>query len=171
MLRKLNMSDALSMLECMSDSNVISLMKIDGNKLTIKDCEEFIKNSLESKSDKHFAIANDKDEWVGTISLKNIDLTVKSAEYAIITSSKIHGSGIALNATKELLNYGFNELGLERIYLNVVKDNIRANRFYIKCGFKYEGCFRKSIYVKGSIYDLNWYSILKSDFMEDNSNV
>lgn len=164
MLRNLELRDAKRMYETMCDTNVNALMNIDGSKSSIENCENFIKNANANPNFKHFAIVNENDDWVGTVSLKNIDSIVKQAEYAIITSSKVHGRGYALSATREILDYGFNILGLNRIYLNVVDDNIRANKFYLKCGFTFEGKFRKSIMIKNKIYDLNWYSILKEDF-------
>lgn len=167
MLRNLELKDAKPMLDCLKDPKVNLLMNIDGSKMTIFDCEKFIKSSLESNNHKHFAITDNYDKWVGTISLKNIDLNSKTAEYAIITASNVHGTGISYLSTMEILNYGFNVLKLEKVYLNVVKDNERANKFYQKCGFKYEGCFKNHIYIKGKIYDLLWYAILKNEF-EDN---
>ena len=163
MLRDLELRDAKAMYETMCDTNVNAFMNIDGAKSSLKSCENFIKKANANPNFKHFAITDDEDIWVGTISLKNIDNEVNQAEYAIITSSKVHGKGYAYNATKELLNYAFNDLNINRIYLNVLKDNIRANKFYLKCGFKLEGTFRQAIFVKGRIYDLNWYSIIKSD--------
>ncbi len=165
MLRQLLEKDCKFMLECMSDPNVNTYMNIDGNNMKIEDCISFVKNSLNDKKNIHFAITDNNDNWVGTISLKNIDEKNKSAEYAIITSSKIHGKGYAYEATKQLLNYAFDELGLNRIYLDVLVDNVRANKFYKKCGFKLEGTFREAIMIKGNIYDLNWYSILKKEYM------
>ena len=166
MLRDLELRDAKRMYEAMCDSNVNAFMNIDGSKSSISSCENYIKNANANHNFKHFAIADESNNWVGTVSLKNIDNTVKQAEYAIITSTDVHGKGYAYKATMELLDYAFNKLGLNRIYLDVLKDNIRANKFYLKCGFKLEGTFRQAIYIKGNIYDLNWYSILKSDFNE-----
>lgn len=166
MLRNLELKDAKAMYETICDTNVNAYMNIDGSKSSIENCENYIINANANSNFKHFAIVDEKDNWVGTISLKNIDFDVKQAEYAIITSSKVHGKGYALTATKELLDYAFNKLGLNRVYLDVVKENVRANKFYLKCGFKLEGTFRQAILIKGKVYDLNWYSILKSDYEE-----
>ena len=56
-------------------------------------------------------------------------------------------------------------MGLNRIYLNVVKDNARANAFYKKIGFVFEGCSREEILIKGKKHDLNWYSFFKDDYI------
>ncbi len=163
MIRRLELKDAEAMLACLKDSDVNHFMNIDGSKMAVSDCEEYIKKTWDDERNHHFAITDEKDNWVGTISLKNIDKVANQAEYAIITSSSVHGKGYAFSATKEIIEYGFEKLGLNRIYLNVVDENIRANKFYKKVGFVYEGCFREAIYIKGKIYNLNWYSILKND--------
>ncbi|PNR91989.1 hypothetical protein HWHPT5561_09765 [Petrotoga sp. HWH.PT.55.6.1] len=45
----------------------------------------FIKSSWEDKRNIHYAIANEDDEYIGTISLKNFSYIDKKAEYAIVT--------------------------------------------------------------------------------------
>ena len=157
MLRKLKEIDAERMLECMSDNIVNQYMNIDGTKMTINDCLEFIKNSDNTQNFIHYAIVDDEDNWVGTISLKNIDFIKKEAEYAIITSSLVHGKGYAFSATIEILDYAFNKLKLDRIYLNVVKNNIRANKFYQKVGFTLYETKPNVIIIKNNRYLLNWY--------------
>ena len=160
MLRQLKEKDAKAMLNCISDPSVNKYMNIDGSKMIVDDCLEFIKISLTCPTSKHFAIVDEYDNWVGTISLKNIDEVKKEAEYAIITDSNIHGKGYAYKATLELLDYAFNDLNLIRVYLNVVEDNVRANNFYHKCGFK---LYKSNTYIiiKGKEYKLNWYHITK----------
>ena len=163
MIRKLDLKDAEAMITCLKDSDVNYFMNIDGSKMVSTDCQEYIKKSWDDEKNYHFAIVDENDNWIGTISLKNIDKLAKQVEYASITSSSVHGKGYAFTATKEIIEYGFEKLGLNRIYLNVVDENIKANKFYQKVGFIFEGCFRKAICIKGRIYNLNWYSILKSD--------
>lgn len=168
MLRQLKDEDYILMHKCMSDPNVNKYMNIDGSKMRPEDCLSFINKTRNDANSKHFAIINEEDRWVGTISLKNIDYRVKSAEYAIITSSDAHGKGYAYEATKEILRYAFNDLQLNRVYLDVLVENVRANKFYKKIGFVLEGTFRQAIEIKGNIYDLNWYSLLKDEFIEAN---
>lgn len=163
-MRKLELKDVDFMYECLTDVSVTKYMKLQEKSITKENCKNFIKNSM-TKENINFAITNCKDEWVGTVSLKNINYVDKCAEFAIISNPKIHGSGLNFDATKEILRYRFYDLQLNRVYLNVLKDNLRANHFYEKVGFVYEGCFRKAICINSSYFDLNWYSILKNEFL------
>ncbi len=74
------------------------------------------------------------------------------------------GKGFAQKATKEILNYAFRTLHLHKVYLNVLAENIRANKFYKKCGFSFEGTFKDHIYIDGEGYkNLNWYAVINSN--------
>ena len=60
-------------------------------------------------------------------------------------------------ATKELLRKAFDELGLNRVYLNVLSDNVRANRFYEKAGFKFVREEKEAVEIRGEKHSLKWY--------------
>ena len=163
-LRELEIKDASTMSQTLNDADVNRYMNIGEKPTSIETCIDFINNSHRDEHNKHFAIVDEDDSWVGTISLKNIDFKVKQAEYAIITSSRVHGKGYAFKATEELLEYAFKVLKLQRVYLNVTTQNVRANKFYTKCGFTFEGTFRQAILIKGQLCDLNWYAMLAEDY-------
>lgn len=159
-LRELKEKDAPLMLEWMKDPEVNQFFRFDADKMTMESCLSFIRSK--DPSSKHYAIVNEADEYLGTISLKNIEC--KEAEYAISVRSKFHGTGAAPNATKEIFRIGFEEMNLNRIYLNVLSDNERANRFYQKMGFKLDREEQNAVEIKGVQKDLNWYSIDKTEF-------
>ena len=163
-IRRLEENDALNMLEWMHDLNVNCNFRFDFLKMTLDDVKKFIQNSF-NEQNQHFAIVNDSNEYMGTISLKNINRIDNNAEYAIVTRSVAHGKGLASLATEEILKYAFKELKLHKVYLNVLEENKRANRFYEKCGFRYEGMSKEILYINGKYHSLNWYSIENNDIV------
>ena len=158
-IRELQVKDANLMLEWMHDPKVNIYFKQNFNEYTIDKIINFIEMSNNDKLNKHFAIVNDEDEYMGTISLKNI--TDTDAEYAITLRSVTQGKGYGYDASKYIIDYAFNVLNLKKVYLNVIKSNIKANNLYNKLGFKiYKE--EKNAFIKDNIaYDLNWYSITK----------
>lgn len=158
MIRRLRESDLPGMMEWMHDTSVNCNFRFDFSAMTEEKALDFIRNSFSSEN-QNFAIVNEEDEYMGTISLKNISDYDKNAEYAIVTRRCAHGKGYAYAATKDILKYGFETLGLHRIYLNVLSENERANAFYQKCGFFFEGCFREHLNIRGKYSDLNWYGM------------
>ena len=163
-IRELQKKDANQMLCCLNDSDNMKYLTIGQRKWLLDDCLRFIGKAKKDALNKHFAIIDDNNEWIGTISLKNIDSINKKAEFAIITDNAVHGKGYAKEATKELLLYAFQDLSLHKVYLNVISKNIRAIQFYKKCGFNYVGTSHDSILVGDSFYDLEWYEFLNHSF-------
>lgn len=116
--------------------------------------------ALMERENQHFAITDSKDEYMGTISLKHISEADHNAEYAIVTRKKAHGTGLAERATMEILKYAFNDLGLHRVYLTVLSDNIAARKLYENCGFDLEGELKDVIRLGGRYRDQACYAIL-----------
>jgi len=135
-LRELAAKDAGAMLEWMHDSDVVAKMGTNFQNKTISDCYSFINNASKDSNNIHRAIVNEKDEYLGTVSLKNIDRKEKIAEFAIVVCKKSMGTGVAAWAMQEIIHFGRKELDLQRIVWCVRKDNIRAKKFYIKNGYQ-----------------------------------
>lgn len=171
-LRKLKEKDAPFMLEWMHDSEIQECFQRDMKGMTLEKAEEFCRiagqiGRIKEGESLHYAIIDDsEDEYLGTISLKNISLLNESAEYAVSTRKCAHGKGITAEATRLILKKGFEELQLHRIYLNVLSDNTRAIKFYEKAGFRYEGEFLEGLNVRGNRKSLRWYGMLKKEYMD-----
>lgn len=154
------------MLNWMKDKEINKNFRFNAEDQTIETVQKFIKLAQSDSHNKHFAIADENDEYQGTVSLKDIDLDNLKAEYAICLRKCAQGKGTAQFATKAILDYGFNEIGLNRIYLNVLSENIRANRFYQKFGFIFEGETKEDIIIRKEKKNLKWYRILKKEFFK-----
>lgn len=168
-LRNLENKDAAFMLEWMHDTSVIKYMRSDFINKTKNDCLEFIKNSNQSNIDIHKAIVDNNDEYLGSVSLKNI--CNKSAEFAIIIRKKTMGKGVASFAMKEIISFGFQILKLEYIYWCVNYKNIRAIKFYDKLGYKkvlFDTNLKSRVigggYSSKEFNNFIWYQISKEEF-------
>ncbi len=160
-LRKLKIKDAPFMLEWMLDPEVAKNFRTDFSQMTIEKAEAFILSAQNFESTRNYAIVNQEDEYLGTISLKNIDFENKNAEYAVSLRKKAQGTSVASDATNALFDIAFNELDLHRVYLNVLDENIRANKFYLKIGFVYEGQSKDCLRIDGEFKSLNWYAKIR----------
>jgi len=164
-LRKLEAKDAPFMLEWMHDNDVTQNLGTDFSSKTIEDAEAFIESANDSETGNlHRACVDENDMYLGTVSLKAINRENNNAEYAICFRSCAHGSGASRAATEEILRIGFEELKLEKIYLYLYGSNERANRFYQKAGFVFEGRLRKHTMHKGVLEDVLWYGILREEW-------
>lgn len=134
-LRKLNVLDAPLMLEWMHDENVTCNLQANFAAKELKDCQAFIEYSQADSDNLHLAIVDDNDEYMGTVSLKNIKKDAMSAEFAISIRSCAMGKGISQYGMKEMIRIGLQEMGLKKIYWCVSPENKRAVRFYDKNGY------------------------------------
>lgn len=103
---------------------------------------------------------------IGTIGLDRMDHVNQSAEYGnlAIGDEKSRGMGFAKEATHLLLEYGFDRLNLNRIFLHVLAENVRALELYRKCGFSEEGRLRQAFFDKGAFRDILMMSVLRDDY-------
>jgi RimJ/RimL family protein N-acetyltransferase len=106
------------------------------------------------------------DRRVGTITLRGVDRENGAAEMAItITEKADQGQGLGTDALNCLVDYGFGELRLERIYLHVFDYNERAMRSYEKAGFQTDAVLRRHRFHRGDHHDVHLMSILRGDWL------
>jgi len=134
-LRKLESKDAPFMLEWMHDESVVAKLAANFAAKTIDDCRNFIAASQEDEENLHLAVADEDDTYMGTVSLKHIDRTAGTAEFAITVRAAAMGKGFSHFGMDSILKMGIDELGLSAIYWCVSPKNTRAVRFYEKHGY------------------------------------
>lgn len=157
-LRKLEIKDAPLMLEWMHDDSVVHDLNRDFSVMTIEDCERFISHSVADKN-LHLAVVNEEDEYMGTVSLKNIDYSKKIAEFGITVRTAAMGKGYSIFAMKEIFGIA-GERGIDRIFWCVSQRNSRALRFYDKNGFErvdFSKIDVKVDYPEDKIEEFAWY--------------
>lgn len=111
------------------------------------------------------AIIAEDGNHIGWVDLKNIDRLNLHAELGIAIGDKNYwGRGYGLAAMKEMLVFGFNELGLNKIWLRVEVDNERAIKSYKRMGYIEEGVLRQDRLRSGEFVDRVRMSILQSEF-------
>ena len=153
-LRLLQEDDASKMHEWMLDNEVTEFLKKDFSCFSIDDCIEFIKVSHDSKDCLHYAIVNDLNEYMGTISLKNIHDHI--AELGVVVRKCAMGKGYSSFGLKEVFNIA-RDRDIHEIIWCVNPHNIRAIRFYNKHGFS-QCKIRQAIgYTKKEMSEYVWY--------------
>jgi RimJ/RimL family protein N-acetyltransferase len=100
--------------------------------------------------------------YIGNLNLTNISFVNRSAEFSIfIGDSSYRGQGVGYTASLKIIEHGVNNLGLQRIWLTVLSDNLVAINMYEKLGFEFEGKMRKALYKEGEFCDLILMSLLR----------
>ncbi|WP_432055465.1 GNAT family N-acetyltransferase [Streptomyces sp. bgisy022] len=78
-------------------------------------------------------------ELVGEVVLNTYDPDARSCVFRTLIGPRGRGRGLGTEATRLIVGYGFEHLGLHRIELEAHGDNPRALRAYEKAGFVVEG--------------------------------
>lgn len=114
-----------------------------------------------------FAIFDNErpDIAVGEVSINEADWDNRMANYRIaLYGEAFIGKGYGSAATRLVLAYGFNQMNLHRIDLEVYEYNQRAIAMYEHIGFVREGVKRDALYWEGRFHDVILMSLLRHEF-------
>lgn len=109
-------------------------------------------------------VTRDSDTPIGSVYIQHIDRDNRNAEFGIfIGEDAALGHGYGTEAARLIVRFAFCELGLHKLYLRVLSDNIRAIRSYARVGFSTEGDMKDEVCIDGKFYDVTRMSILHAD--------
>jgi RimJ/RimL family protein N-acetyltransferase len=103
-------------------------------------------------------------DCVGEAVLNEWDPGSQSVNFRILIGPAGQNRGLGTEATRLIVGYGFEHLGLHRISLEVYAFNPRAHRVYEKAGFRVEGVLRESFRWEDQWIDATVMSILASEW-------
>ncbi|AMO85818.1 Putative ribosomal N-acetyltransferase YdaF [Solibacillus isronensis B3W22] len=111
-----------------------------------------------------FAIINKETKLlIGLINL-NLSISYQRGELAYWIGKEYWGNGYGTEAAKALLEYGFNQLKLNKIFAASFTSNTGSWKVMEKIGLKYEGTLKQHVSRFGQFYDLTYYGLLKDEF-------
>ncbi len=166
-LRLLSQADLKDRVEWINDEENIQTLLFDwptSYEKTLK----WYNNVLFDSAKLHFSIVDrDTDELIGMTGLLNIDRINHHAQlYITIGNRKYRGRRLPDEVIPLVLQYGFSELELKKIYLYTLPANERGRHVYERNGFRLDGILRQQVYCRGQQQDLYVHSILKTEFEE-----
>ncbi len=95
------------------------------------------------------------DRLIGVCQLHSISAVHRNAELQIrIGDAASRGQGYGVEAVRLLVDFGFRDLNLHRIWLRVFGTNTRAIRTYLAAGFAREGVMRDAAFIDGRFVDV-----------------
>jgi RimJ/RimL family protein N-acetyltransferase len=107
-------------------------------------------------------VIRETDSLCGGVGLR-IEADHGRAELGYWIGVPYWGNGYATEASRTLVKYGFETLGLHRIFASHVVKNSASARVLRKIGMRHEGCQRGHILKWGEFLDLEIYGMLASD--------
>ena len=132
--------------------------------LSLEQEEKWYHDMLRDPSVQAFAVEFE-GQHVGSAGFSNIDGRNSRAEVGLfIGSPEMWDRGLGSDVLKTLVRFGFEQMNLNRIYLQVFAGNQRAIHLYEKVGFRHEGLWRQAAFRQGRYHDLLWMSILREEW-------
>lgn len=166
-LRKLSMRDASDMFDYASSPEVAEHVTWEHHR-NISDSMHFLRFAIQQYEEGRPAswgiIHKELGKLIGTIGFHVWSIQNSYAEVGYALSKDHWNKGYVTEVFKEVIRFGFEHMALNRIEATCMLPNTASERVMLKCGMKFEGIFRKRLFVKGKFQDLKIYSILRSEW-------
>ncbi len=137
--------------------------------LSLNDQEEWLEGLQKSKQINFmFTIVDlQSQKPIGAAGLLYINWIIRSADFSFYIGDKqkyIGDDGIAKEAAQLLINYGFNNLNLNKIWMELYEfDRQKIDFFTREFNFKKDGLLRDNCFEKGKYWDSLIISLLRHD--------
>ena len=121
-------------------------------------------NEAAKKEGYWFIVISQKDNrFIGSLVIKDLDLTVPKCELAYFIDEDHEGKGITTKATQWLVSYCFDELDMVKIFVRVNPANEGSKRVALKNGFIKEGYMKKEYRNGyGELTDAEHYGLVRN---------
>ncbi len=106
----------------------------------------------------------DGGNLAGTIGLRDIDDEHSQAELGFWVAVECWGQGYATEAARAVVGFGFEQLGLNRVYAHHMVRNPASGRVLAKIGMKREGLLRQRVRKWGVFEDVVLLAMLRQDW-------
>lgn len=167
MLRRMTIEDARDMFEYARNPDVARYTLWDHH-TSIDDSVRYLNcatRSYENGEIENWGIVyRENNKFIGTCGFYSWLPEHFRAELQYALSADYSGRGIMSEAVDEVIRFGFENMGLNRIAANCMPENIASERVLQKAGMRFEGVMREGVYAKGRFHNLKVYAILKEDW-------
>jgi len=148
-----------------SDENVTRFYNL--LPLTVEsDAQKFIdwyQNRFKEKLGIRWSISlKGEQDIIGTIGFNNFTKRHK-ANIGYDLQPDYWNKGIMTEALRAVINFGFNQLEINRMEAEVMQGNVNSEKLLLKLNFLKEGVLREWMLWNDNYYDMSMFSLLKSD--------
>lgn len=166
LLRRLELGDSERVEELASDYELAKTTLTVPHPYPAGSAKDFIRSvwGAEDKGLVVFAVIEKESErLIGIINIKQT-LAYKRGELGYWVGRPFWGKGYGTEAARAVVEYGFNELGLNKVFAGAFADNPGSWRIMEKVGMKHEGTWRQHAMRDGRFVDLAYYGVLREEF-------
>jgi RimJ/RimL family protein N-acetyltransferase len=163
-LRQLREDDAAALFPMLSDAEVMTWWS-SGPHRSLAETADYVKgNAAEGQGFLCWAITAGDDTALGWVILIDGKPDVKEIGYILHRGS--WGAGIAREAVARVIDHGFSDLGLRRIFADTDPENPGSIGLLERLGFQREGRLRGEWETHIGVRDSLIYGLLRDEWME-----
>lgn len=134
---------------------------------TKEEVTSFFLKSIEEDNRYFFLVISPDGRIIGESVINEIDWDLRCANFRVgLYRMDERGKGIGTWVTERTRDFAFEELKLHRLELDVYSFNPRAEKAYVKAGFKREGVLRDAVMDGDTYADDILMSILEDEWRE-----
>jgi RimJ/RimL family protein N-acetyltransferase len=166
-LRRPHQGDIPRMVELAGDYKIAATTLLLPHPYQTEHAEQFVEmidNGWAQKNDFTFVLAlKGNDALIGVMGLGPLTPWNRS-EIGYWIGVPYWGQGYATEAACRVIQFGFETVGLNRIYAAHFAPNVASGRVMQKAGMTYEGTLRQNYLRFGTYYDGVMYAILREEW-------
>ena len=134
--------------------------------VSVAQMEKWFEDIIQDKSREDFIMVDKETNIpIGYAGFVHIDRFHSKAEPTVtIGEEKFWGKGYGSEITRKLLDFGFNELGLNRQYGFVMENNPGSLKMCLRAGFKEEGLLKQNFLHHGKYSDVIMIGVTREEF-------
>jgi len=139
------------------------------NSDSLQKAEHFLKISIQKEENKegyHFYARDIKtNTLIGYLCVKTIDYRISKCELGYFVDEDFQGKGITSKMVAEALDFCFNTLMLNKVFICTSEVNWASQRIALKHNFKQEGILRDEFRNgDGELQNTVYFGLLKSEY-------
>ncbi len=164
--RPIEESDLEQLLQWINDPEISHLVGGFSFPLSMAEQREWFQRSHQDKRTQRWIVETLDGVTLGLTGLWEIDWRNRHALTALkLGAAEARGKGYGTDAILTLMSYAFYQVGLNRLWGEILPFNVGSYRAYVeKCGWKVEGVFRKHVLRDGVYWDQLRVAALREDF-------
>ena len=169
LIREFQKSDHEAVFEYSGDQEVVRYMPFGPN--TREQAQGFLDRVMQNQYEENrvnyemAVILKETNKLIGGCRINKVDKI--KAHIGYIFNKKYWGKGYATEVAKALVDFGFKELDVHRVYATCDPDNIASKRVLEKAGMVLEGRLREDMIIHGRYTDSLILGVLRHEWSQD----
>jgi len=109
-------------------------------------------------------IHKESGKFIGTCGFTSFDYEKNTAEIGYVISKDYWGKGLAQEAAKCVMEFGFDTFGLSGYCAKCMEGNDASMRVMQKLGMSFENIYKNGMFIKGSYKTIIVYNVTKEKY-------